>query len=165
MRHGLCRKGIQDDPYLLQYWHYFRSWGVDDPRRVQFIADQLVGFHTRCWRESGLAYRREKNTASTNSTTPTITVTHPAQWHLEEVNSEAVGMLTDIYRDIAAYLAKEVVSSGHDETMHHLPQQLLDAIHKLVLAIWPADESEMARMMVIKAYERRRDEISALTVH
>jgi hypothetical protein len=63
------------------------------------------------------------------------------------------------------YLAKEVVDSGYDETMHHLPQQLLNTTHKLVLAIWPAGESETARMAVITAYERRRDEISALTAH
>ena len=165
VRHGLCRKGIQGDPYLLQYWHYHRSWEVDDPRRMQFIAGQLVGFHTRCWRELGMAHNREKTTASTNSITPTITVTHPAQWHLAEVNSEALGMLTDLYRDIAMYLAKEVSSSGHEETIHPLPQQLLETIHKLVLAIWPAGESEKARTAVITAYERRRDEISALAIH
>jgi hypothetical protein len=164
-RHGLCRKGIQGDPYLLQYWQYHHSWEVDDPRRVQFIASQLVGFHARCWRESGIVQNREKHTASTSFITPATTVTHPAQWHLEEVNSEAVGMLTDLYRDIAMYLAKEVVDSGYDETMHHLPQQLLNTTHKLVLAIWPAGESETARMAVITAYERRRDEISALTAH
>lgn len=165
MRHSLCRKGAQGDPYLLQYWHYHCTWEAGDPRRVQFIAGQLVYFHTRCWRELGIAHNREKHTTTANSTTSTLSVAHPARWNLEEVNTEAASMLVDLYRDIALYLATSFASSGNDDAGFDLPQQLLDTIHKQIVKIWPAGESEQARVAVVKAYERRRDEILALTAH
>jgi hypothetical protein len=81
---------------------------------------------------------------------------HPSLRNVEEVNSEAAGMLADLYRDIAKYLAPEVAHISHDAdntSLRDLPQQLLNTIHTLVLQKWPDSEAERARVAVIKAYE------------
>jgi len=80
-------------------------------------------------------------------------------WNVEEANSEAAGMLADLYRDIAKYLAPEVVHISHsadNASLHDLPMQLLEFLHSMVLQMWPASEAEKARVAVIKAYEERR---------
>ncbi len=72
------------------------------------------------------------------------------------MNNEAIGMLTDLYRDIASYLMPEVVGTNLDVGNVALcgrPQQLLDTIHALILQTWPVNEAEKARLAVIKAYD------------
>jgi hypothetical protein len=78
---------------------------------------------------------------------------------VEEVNSEAVGMLTDLYRDFAKSLTPEVAHISHSAdnvSLRDLPRQLLETIHSLALQMWPASKAEKARVAVIKAYEERR---------
>ena len=163
MRHGLCRKGTQGDAYLAQYWHFHNEWATDDPRRVRFIAGQLVYFHTRCWRELVIAHNREQLSITANSHTPIHALAHPACRNMEEVNSEATSMLADLYRDIARYLTKAIASFDSDVSeMQALPQELLDTVHEQVLEQWPAGDSKEARMAVMRAYESRRDEILLL---
>jgi len=159
MRHGLCRKETHGDPYLVRYWRFHRSWDADDPRRIQFIAEMLVRFHMRCWRELAIGYYRERNSVNTSLNGESTSSVHPSLWNVEEANSEAAGMLADLYRDIAKYLAPEVAHISHsadNASLHDLPMQLLETIHSLVLQMWPASEAEKARVAVIKAYEERR---------
>lgn len=165
MRHGLCRKGLHGDPYLISFWLRHRSWVADDPRCLRFIAETLMRLHIRCWRELGTSFNREKSAMNANRNTEITSSSHPALWNLEEVNIEAVGMLSDLYRDIARYLAQEVadISSEADSfVLSQLPLQLLDTVHALVLERWSAGESEKAQQAVIKAYEDWRGEIMAV---
>lgn len=163
MRHSLCRKEMQGTPYLLQYWRAHRSWKVDDPRRVQFIAELLVRFHVQAWRELGTSFKKYAVTGSDN--TGMNSSLHPAAWSSKETGSQALGMLTDLYRDIAKYLmpAIDERSSNADYLeLRHLPQRLMDAVHTLVLQQWPADKSEECRYKLIKVYESRSAEIKVL---
>ena len=164
IRHGLCRKETHGDPYLLRYWRFHRSWDADDPRRIQFIAEMLTRFHMRCWRELAIGYHRERNSANTSLNGVVSSDVHASLWNVEEVNSEAAGMLADLYRDIALYLNPEVAhcSQSDDYTsLIDLPMKLLESIHSLVIQMWPASEAEKARVAVLKAFEERKGEMKA----
>jgi len=163
LRHSLCRKEMQGTPYLPQYWHTHRLWKTDDPRRVQFIAELLVRFHAQAWRELGSSFKRYTVTDSDN--TRMTSSMHPAVWSSEEAGSQAIGMLTDLYRDIAKYLVPAIdeSSSNIDSLeLRDFPQQLMDAVHTLVLQQWPADKSEECRHKLIGTYEYRSAEIKAM---
>ncbi len=165
LRHGLCRKGAHGDPYLLKFWSNHRMWTTDDLRRVQLIAEMLARFHLRCWRE--LVFNREKNAATADRNSEITPSQHPAISNLEEVNNEAIGMLADLYRDIARYLMQEIVNSspGNDNSaLLNLPQRLLDTIHSLVMQMWPVNEAEEARHSVIKVYDDWRAQMKTSKV-
>lgn len=154
MRHGLCRRGMHRGPYLRQFWHHHQSWTADEPRSIQLIAETLVRFHLRCWRE--LASNRENHAVSLTHNSEAAPAGHPGRWSSDEVNNEATGMLTDLYRDIARYLTAEVVSTNLDASnvaLRTLPQQFLETIHALILQTWPINEAEKARLALIKAYD------------
>ncbi len=154
MRHGLCRKGMHGDPYLIQFWCHHQSWGTGEPRSVRLIAEILVRFHLRCWRE--LASNREKQPITLSSNPGIAPAGHPASWSSDEVNNEATGMLTDLYRDIARYLLPEVtITNLHvsNTALRELPQQLLDTLHTQVLQRWPISETENNRLAAITAYD------------
>ncbi len=161
LRHGLCRKGLHGDAYLLQFWRYHRSREADDPYGVRVIAEMLIHFHMYCWREAGISFNREKYAFTTGRNTGGASAAHPIQFSSEEVSIEAIGMLADLYRDIAKYLAQEVTSPGIDHlTLHDLPMQLLDTTHALVLQMWPAGETGNFRPALIKTYDGWRAEIT-----
>ncbi len=165
MRHSLCRKEIQGTPYLLQYWCAHHSWKAGDSRRMQFIAELLVRFHTQAWRESGSSFKRYAVTDRDN--TRMTSSLHPAVWGSEEAGSQATGMLSDLYRDIATYLLPAIDQRNVDSDyleLRDLPQQLIDTVHTLVLQQWPADKSEECRRKLIEIYEYRIAEIKAMGV-
>lgn len=167
MRHGLCRKGMHGNPYLLQYWRSHHSWEEDDPRWVRSIAEMLMRFHTRCWRDMSISFNKERNTVSTSYNPGVAPAGQSASWIREEVSIEAVGMLTDLYRDIAKYLMEEIINADAklgNHAMCELPQQLLDAIHALVLQLWSEGEAEKVLQAIIEAYHDWRAEMKALMV-
>jgi hypothetical protein len=140
-RHALCRGTSHDDPFLLRFWLLRSRWPADDPRWAAEVAEALCWLHASCWRELRAA------------------------WSTEAANTEAMQMLLDLYRDIAAHLGKRV---SHERRragkvrLQDLPLALLDKTHAMAMRSWPAGEAESERVMVVNAYESRRDELRAL---
>ncbi len=140
MRHGLCRRGEHDGPYLLRYWRIHAAWVSDDPRRVERVATGIRRLYSGCIRElqqSGDA---------------------------EQAAMEGAELLKDLYRDFAVHLAPLAIHarSGGKARLADLPAALLDAVHTQVLTTWPSDGSNAARLVIVNAYEVRRKELAGL---
>jgi hypothetical protein len=139
MRHGLCRRGEHDGPYLLRYWRIHAAWVSDDSRRIEHVATGIRRLYSGCVRE----LQRSDNA--------------------EQASLEGAELLKDLYRDLAVHLAPLAVHAhgGGKARLADLPAEMLDAIHTQVLATWPPDGSA-ARLAVINAYEARRRELAGL---
>jgi hypothetical protein len=111
IRHSMCRKGLQGEPYLIQYWQNHQAWGIQDERMAEGIAEGLALLYRNCWRDL-------------RSTLSPI-----------EADTRAFEILDDCYRYLTTYLVAEIQQKAFSD----LPFRLLKALHTKIGDFWLSD--------------------------